>query len=430
LSHPKEQDEYEFLVSNDLTQESRYKDLPFVKGEPNFRFYAGTPLTTESNINVGCFFVLDTKPHAEFSEDDREMMGTMAKLIMDYLMVSRQASEGRRAARLSHGLNYFIEGKSSFMDSTEDWSSTQLEYNTPPSSKSREDKLAFSSHNRSRSSRSPSSNDCSRSPNSTRSTSSATENRDQSLASSVDSNMTPRFPGLSTSNKPVKDDYKGNAWTFQRAANLIRESLELKGDSGVVFIEAGNDPALDIETGSDSGRPSETGKPASILGVSTGDDSFGPSTGTVSNSPIVGIDEIFMHGLLNRYSKGKIWSFHRDGLLSSSDSDDTPRESRARTRNQPSRSKRSKKWKATENKTLNRTFPGATQIIFVPLWNAANSQWFGGCFCWNKVESVVFDPAVELSSVLGFGSSIMAECNRVEALISNRQKEDFLGSVS
>ena len=421
-------------MSNDLTQESRYKDLPFVKGKPNFRFYAGTPLTTESKINVGCFFVLDTKPHAEFSEEDKETMGTMGKLIMDYLMVSRQASEGRRAARLSHGLKFFIEGRSSFMDSMDDsvTSSTALQYNTPPSSKTRESHLSVSSNHRSRRSRSPSSDArSSRSASSARSTSSASDNRgDLSLSSSIDSSVNPRFPGLRTSNKREGDDHKGTAWTFQRAANLIRESLELEGDSGVVFVEAGKDAALDVDTGSDTASPPETGKVASILGISTGDNSFGPNMAPFSQFPVSGIDEIFVHDLLNRYSKGKLWSFHRDGLFSSSDSDDAPRESRARTRTQHLRSKRSKKWKTTENTTLNRLFPGATQVIFVPLWNAANSQWFGGCFCWNNVENVVFDPAVELSSVLGFGSSVMAECNRVEAHISNRQKEDFLGSVS
>lgn len=92
---------YNFLVSNDLTQDERYQGLPFVQAKPSFRFYAGTPLTTESNINLGCFFVLDTKPRPEFTDKERELMGHMGMLIMDFLKVSRQATEGRRAARLS-----------------------------------------------------------------------------------------------------------------------------------------------------------------------------------------------------------------------------------------------------------------------------------------------------------------------------------------
>lgn len=411
-------------MSNDLTQDARYKDLPFVKGDPNFRFYAGTPLTTESKINVGCLFVLDTKPHTEFSEIDKETMGTMGMLIMDYLMVSRQASEGRRAARLSRGLNLFIDRKSSFADSVEDSAvySGSHQYNTPQSSKSRESRHPSSNHRRAAWR--------SRSPSSESGSSIASDTRgNRSLSSSADSSMHSRFPGLGFKRRPECEE-QGNAWTFQRAANLIRESLELEGDSGVAFVEAGNDLELDNETGSDTASSTKVKKIASTLSISTGDHSFGPETAMLSQYPVSGVDEGFMQGLLNRYSQGKIWSFHRDGLFSSSDSESAPRESRARTRTRSSRSARPKKWRSLENQMLNRLFPGATQVIFVPLWNAANSRWFGGCFCWNNVESVVFDPAVELSSVMGFGSSIMAECNRVEAHISNRQKEDFLGSVS
>jgi hypothetical protein len=91
---------------------------------------------------------------------------------------------------------------------------------------------------------------------------------------------------------------------------------------------------------------------------------------------------------------------------------------------------KAQKRKTTENSILNKSFPGASQIIFVPLWNPAHSQWFGGFFCWNTIESNVFNPSVELSSLLGFGTSIMSECNRVDSLIADRQKGDFLGSIS
>ena len=96
-------------------------------GEPGFRFYAGTPLTTESNVNIGCLFALDTKPHAEFSYIEKETMGYMGMLIMDFLKVSRQASDGRHAARLSRGINLFVEGHS-FFDKTSNYGDA-FEYN-------------------------------------------------------------------------------------------------------------------------------------------------------------------------------------------------------------------------------------------------------------------------------------------------------------
>jgi hypothetical protein len=66
----------------------------------------------------------------------------------------------------------------------------------------------------------------------------------------------------------------------------------------------------------------------------------------------------------------------------------------------------------------------------VPLWNTVSSQGFAGCFCYTTVETQVFLSSVELSSVLGFGSSVMAEYSRVESLIADRQKGDFIGSIS
>lgn len=355
-------------------------------------------------------------------------MGHMGMLIMDFLKVSRQATEGRRAARLSRGLSRFVEGNSSLFDAsqspTDDDSLPRT--GTPSSARTGSDRnsaeylnVGNNSRRRSRSSRSRSA--------SVRSTSSVSdrENRsDPSVPSSLDT-YSPMF--RPKHKHRYEDIYKGTAWTFRRAANLIRESLELEGDSGVAFVEAPHETPSDLDTSDDSSA-NESGKAASVLAISTDTSPFGPDNAMPSSHPLSHLNEDFFHRLLDRHHRGKLWSFHRDGMLSSSDNE-RPRKSRARTRASV-RPLGSRKRKSTENSILNRCFPGATQVLFVPLWNSANSQWFGGFFCWNIVESNVFNPSVELSSLLGFGSSIMAECNRVESLIADRQKADFLGSIS
>ncbi|KAJ5288756.1 hypothetical protein N7478_001786 [Penicillium angulare] len=408
--------DYNFIISNDMSLDERYQHLPLVKEDPSFRFYAGTPLTTDSNINVGCFFVLDTKPHPEFSNKDRESMGHMAMLIMDFLKVSRQASEGRRAARLSKGISHFVDGRSSFEVSSgsQGTLSRQTSNASRDSRNSRHRKAHSVSSHRSRSSSSgysAASNPNGSDPSSQSSyDTSSSDNGSQSKHDGVDTNL-------------------GNWTTFRRAANIIRESLELGGDSGVVFLEAGNDPMVDLNSDSDFSSSAETGKHASILAVSTEEDTFGPNEEVPISYPVANMDEEFLHRLLNRYQKGNIWSLHRDGQLSSSDSEDgSPRDYASRINYV--RSKRPKKWKTKENKMLNDCFLGASQVMFVPLWSSANSQWFGGCFCWNNIESNVFDQSVELGSLLSFGSSVMVECSRVESLISDRHKADFLGSIS
>lgn len=390
--------------------------------DPNFRFYAGTPITTDSKINVGCFFVLDSKPHAEFTDSEKVTMGQMGMLIMDFLKVSRQASEGRRAARLSQGLNYFVEGGSTFNHATSSPVSDPIQHQFSNAS-TRDTGTRRSSDgrpkNRSTSSRR------SGSSSSARSFGSTSDTNDQSIPSSFDR---PASGKWSDPSQPVEKNLS-NSWTFRRAANLIRESLELEGDSGVAFLKAGNDALNDRWSDSDMSSSQESSKAASLLALSTEGSMFGSYSKSAVSQPVAKLNEELLHRLLNTYPQGKIWSLHRDGQQSSSDSEDSSptREGRPRSRDPL---KAPKKWKLRETAMLNRYFPGATQVLFVPLWNAADSQWFGGCFCWNHDESNVFDPSVELSSLVGFGSSIMAECNRIESLISDRQKADFLGSIS
>ncbi|KAI9374099.1 hypothetical protein BJX61DRAFT_346159 [Aspergillus egyptiacus] len=422
-----ERGEYHFLEINDLSQDDRYKDLPFVQGEPRFRFYAGAPLTTETNINIGCFFLLDTRPHDGLTNTEKETLGSLSILVMNFLKVSRQASEGRRAARLSRGLSCFVEGSSSFIEPIQpSYASSFAALPSPPaSSAQRGNHMSLGSvNNLEMPSKSPYSND-------TRSLSSISDSKVDPGGSSSPPTPLPEWCSGSQ-RKELKglDQSHDNCWAFRRAANLIRESLELDVEGGVIFLEVGNAPATDIESGSD--YSSENVTPASVLAMSTNEEPFAPGPGSTVASPAANLDTTFLRQLLRRYSKGKLWSFHRDGMLSSSDDEKTasPRNRIRSTKPSESTKTGTRKWKSIENSMLNLYFPNAAQVLFVPLWNAASSQWFAGCFCWNTVETRVFTSSVELSSVLGFGSSIMVEHSRLESLISDRQKGDFIGSIS
>lgn len=401
------------MAIDDLSKDERFKHLPFVEGEPHFRFYAGTPLTTDNGINLGCFFILDLKPRYGLTDFEKESLGSLATLVIDYLKVSRQADEGRRATRLSHGLSYYVEGSSSFFDNFQPFRPTSLPLPSPSPSWNPRPSLSVGSPNSSDDiipRRSVSSD--ARFPGSIR------DSKFETILSSESPAPTPDWwPGKK---RESLDESGGNSWAFRRAANLLRESLELTSGDGVIFLETGNGPLIDLDSGSDSST--DPGNPAPVLAVSTGEDPFAQQ-GCRTRYPAANLGTDFLQQLLRRYSKGKLWSFHRDGMVSSSDDDSSSKPI------DPFRS-RIRKWKTVENAMLNRYFPGASQVLFVPLWNAASSQWFGGCFCWNTVETHVFSPSVELSSVLGFGTAIMAECSRLESLISDRQKGDFIGSIS
>lgn len=437
--------QYSFLVVNDLTENERYKKLSLVENNPHFRFYAGTPLTTDKSINLGCLVVLDTKPRDGLTTTERETLGSLATLVVDYMRICRQASEGHRAARLSRGLSYFVEGSSSFVDGVDSSraDSSVSRSATPPSTVNR---VSMSGGSRTSNSQEQVSQTASHSPpndrspsEDARSVSSGASESKLDTGASCGTGSLPEWITGSSRNRLPPDDSHANSWCFRRAANLLRESLNLSDDGGVIFLEASNGPFMDQESGSDCSMSDASG-PATILSMSTKDEPFSPRAGSVATNPAASLDRSFLQLLLRRYPRGKLWSFHRDGLISTSDDDDH----HPRDQGSPFPHNRSppgapdidvtkplgKRRKAAENSMLNQYFPKATQIMFVPLWNAVNSQWFAGCFCWTTIETQVFSSAVELSSVFGFGSSIMAEYSRVESLIADRQKGDFIGSIS
>lgn len=50
------------FVVPDLTDDEVFRNLPYVEGDPQFRFYAGTPVELEPGLTVGALCVLDTAP--------------------------------------------------------------------------------------------------------------------------------------------------------------------------------------------------------------------------------------------------------------------------------------------------------------------------------------------------------------------------------
>jgi hypothetical protein len=45
----------------DLREDARFNNLPFVAGDPYFRYYCGVPLRTKNGVNIGSLFALDDK---------------------------------------------------------------------------------------------------------------------------------------------------------------------------------------------------------------------------------------------------------------------------------------------------------------------------------------------------------------------------------
>ncbi|KAJ5748614.1 uncharacterized protein N7511_010310 [Penicillium nucicola] len=416
---PEHQDgTYPFLIVNDLQQEERFKALPFVQGEPHSRFYAGTPLTSDSNINLGCLFILDPEPREGLSDTEKDILGTVGAMVMEYLRVSRQAVEGHRASRLSQGLRLFVDGNSSFADhvplahqNSSNWSPHS--YTSPYRRQSRS---ADSQH----------------SDSNLRTAQFETDDvvplSDAAARSASPFSGEDLRAGISASPAPSSHSSRhgdggsmvssNTDWLFQRAANLIRQSLDLDGAGSVMFLETSDD-CSDSFTHS-ALHPADAETPGPLLAFSTREDPFSYMSSTEVSYPAVKLDNAFLNQLSRRYPKGRLWSFHRDGSLSTSDEEQSVGASR----------KYNLTSRALEAKTLKAFFPDATQVMFVPLWNATSLQWFAGCFSWTTQSTRVFSRDIDLSSIFGFASSIMTEYSRVESVVADRQKGDFIGSIS
>jgi len=140
--------------------------------------------------------------------------------------------------------------------------------------------------------------------------------------------------------------------TFARAAHLLCDSLDLHDKGGVVFFDATSRRRRITENA--SVRPTEV---ISYCGANTAS----TSSRNTNSQPFTTIEEEFLHSLLARYPRGKLWSFDGDSSLSSSEEEHLPSEGRCSGKGEEGRKKK-------YGTRLRRLFPGAQQLLFIGMW--------------------------------------------------------------
>ncbi|MDQ1194735.1 EAL domain-containing protein [Agrobacterium sp. SORGH_AS 787] len=85
------------LVVPDAKSDPRFCDNGLVTGEPFIRFYAGAPLITSNGNILGTLCIIDIVPRAVFSDEDKRILASLAKLAVDQLELKR-LSQMQRAA--------------------------------------------------------------------------------------------------------------------------------------------------------------------------------------------------------------------------------------------------------------------------------------------------------------------------------------------
>ena len=86
------------LVVEDMQQDDRFKNNPFVKDDPSFRFYAGFPITLGDDLRIGTVCVLDNKPRT-FSENDKMLLKELAEHVTDLIKIRKISDELREKNR-------------------------------------------------------------------------------------------------------------------------------------------------------------------------------------------------------------------------------------------------------------------------------------------------------------------------------------------
>ncbi|RAL08742.1 hybrid sensor histidine kinase/response regulator [Aspergillus homomorphus CBS 101889] len=422
--YPTTQDKYPFFVVDDLQQHPKYCQIPCVYGSPFFRYYAGTPLTTSNGINIGSLYVIDPRPNLTLTASHKENLGVIATAVMEYLETSRQSLESTRLMKVLSGLNSFVQNHGHEESSTaaipRSASPSDMDRSRtpspPPNLSPKVDVKLLSRHAKS----------------SPRAISPVQDN----LLSSSDSvspksnrhgDSSPQPNSKSHTSSPGKRHE-----TFQRAANIMRESLILGEEGGVVIFSARDSFDVDEE----EETPAEvSGAPrleATTWAISTRD-CHGSAWGNEHDLiPAQQMSRRFLRRMIQRFCKGALWYFHRDGTAFSSDDETASQTSTQSAFQMPSmlHPRGQGSLNRRDLDLLQTYFPRATRIIFAPLWDATNSRWFGGCFCWSSVETRIFSPHVELGGVLGFCSSLMTEDSRIRSQEADKKKGDFISSIS
>ena len=88
------------FVVEDALKDERFASNPLVTGEPNIRFYAGSPIITAEGYAFGTLCLIDYQPR-EFNSNDRQRLASLANVITGLI-------ENHKIARSSQSLSQTI----------------------------------------------------------------------------------------------------------------------------------------------------------------------------------------------------------------------------------------------------------------------------------------------------------------------------------
>ncbi|KAK7429494.1 hypothetical protein QQZ08_004087 [Neonectria magnoliae] len=429
-------------ISQDLTADARFASRPQCQPGSAARFYAAVPIRTRRGINIGVYCVINSTPGKAWTDEYTNRLRGVSKTIMHHLQSQRSEDLLHRHERMTRGLGSFIEGKATIAGlrpSTDRISSQEsVDQEGILNAKQQllqleddlEDKLALA------------------------------DSSAEQVPSEDDADGMHTTTSTAEDAIPETDDGSPTA-IFSKAANIIRESIEMEG---CFFFDATmgsyRSPTLNRRASEMVGQSSPTSssdesvdpEPAKVswprcqlLGYSTSDASSVDGASQIRPGSVVA--EKFLTKLLRRYPKGRIFNFGADGELQSSDSSEEDRTlsppplaapgqfpsltSAASFMSRAQRLKIKRPWaRQREGSVLLEAFPGARSVAFVPIWDPRKERWYAGGFIYTNTPTRIFSLHGELSYLRAFGMLAMAEVLRANASLEDKAKSDALGSLS
>lgn len=476
-----DQDSHIIHIINNLTEDTRFCNRPYVVGGPRARFYAGVPITTPKGLKIGAFCVLDDKPHEGLPKKEIDFLQEMGVAVMSHIDMIKAKVEQQRGTDMVAALGAFTASESSSRRDTKAADRPQLRHKisdsssllmignldstTPPK---RPAMRRQSSGNRQRQSFGGSDqikNMRERSPRRQRPSWFAKNRAVSEMNVHTGSAISEDSVPLNLPDEPKANSVEQSPGdVMQSASALIRKAVDA---DGVLFLDAsvsgfGNlvsnsfldktpDNDVDATTSGTDGHQTSEGEdtaahtsdadeqPCPILGAS-----YAARTGAVPDSE--GRRDIysqltpkFLRSVLRRFRGGKIWNFNENGddyldeLMSESQSasDGGPTRSNSKaSEGAQGRKARKRSLKHAPGKQLAAAFPGVRSLMVLGLWDPQRNQWRAGCIIWSCAPMRMFSNEGEMHYLTAFCDVIMAKLARLDVDVANKIKSDFISSIS
>jgi hypothetical protein len=466
-------------VINHLDGDKRFCHIK----DPGRQFYAGVPIRSPTGINIGVYCVFDDKPRPQgLSTDEVRFIRDISRVVMDYLESKRSHEWYRRDQRMVRGLGSFVKGQSTLWTWAEETSAHPASFQDIPGMREglllrkRQPVAAGAEQQLPHAEIAPNVKETPVADV----TSPAQSNHDGCEIDDIATTPTrqdfrvapaaikasrPKLIPTKSHSGPSDSLRNGVERVFSKAANVIRESLEVEG---VLFLDArvrsygglvGHTPSNPLDLGEARHSSPKTSSSDESPGSGRGNltaaghsvcDVLGFST---SRSSSIIDDEVpiqftkcrewFLQRVLRKYKLGQVWNFEADGTVAdpstSSDSDEPPTESRrpTPTSSPPDAVNRNiANGPETPKKRLNtaariiKMFPGARSVAVVPLFDTQTGRWYAGGFAWTRTPTRTFSEENELTFLRVFGLTAMAEVARLKTRAADKAKTDTLGSIS